>query len=139
MSNKRRPEDASPHGEEGENEHHGSSPDVGRASEEVIQSGNRAFAPPPEKKGPGRVVSEEEREGVPSTDTEATSPLGAGTSKGRRAEEIAKEEAEEGRETVGTEEGTGRPYGTSTPEDSTGVKPQEPVDKGRRPSRGPGR
>ena len=125
MSDKQRPEDASPHGEEGEEEHHGYSHDVGRASEEVIQSGNRAFAPPPEEKGPGRVVSEEEREGVSSTDTEAASPLGVGTGTSRRAEEIAAEEDEEGRETAGVDEKTGRPYGVSTSEDSTGVKPRE--------------
>ncbi|AWS45853.1 hypothetical protein [Streptosporangium sp. 'caverna'] len=126
MSDKQRPEDASPHGEEGEKEHHGYSPDVGRASEEVIQSGNRAFAPPPETKGPGRVVSEEEREGVSPTDTEAASPLGVGTGTGRRAEEIAEEEDEEGREAAGVDEKTGRPYGVSTSEDSTGVKPRDP-------------
>jgi hypothetical protein len=129
MSDRQRPEDASPHGEEGEEEHHGYSPDVGRASEEVVQSGNRAFPPPPEKKGPGRVVSEEEREGVSSTDTEAASPLDVGTSTSRRAEEIGAAEREEGRERRGVDEKTGRPYGVSTSEDSTGVKPQEPVDE----------
>ena len=39
------------------------------------------------------------------------------------------EEDEEGRETVGSDERTGRPYGVSTSEDSTGVKSQEPVDE----------
>ncbi|MDP9850109.1 hypothetical protein [Streptosporangium lutulentum] len=129
MSNKRRPEDASPHGKKGEEEHHGSSPDVGRASEEVIRSGNRAFAPPPEEKRPERVVSKQERRGVSPTDTEATSPLGVGVSTSRRAEKIAARESEKGRETRGVDEKTGRPHGVSTPEDSTGVKPQETVDE----------
>jgi hypothetical protein len=36
--------------------------------------------------GPGREVSDEEREGVPATDTEATSPLGVGESMSRRGD-----------------------------------------------------
>jgi hypothetical protein len=50
-----------------------------------------------------------------------------GESTTRRAEDIAKEEAKEsGRDDAGTEGGAGRPTGTSTARDSTGVDPQDP-------------
>ncbi|MFD1939979.1 MULTISPECIES: hypothetical protein [Nonomuraea] len=106
---------------------HGFSPAVGHGSEEAVQAGNRAFHPEAAgAPGPGREPSEEERSGVSSTDTEARSPLGVGESgASRRAEEIAKEEQEAGRETVGVKGESGRPYGTSTAEDSTGVGPQD--------------
>ncbi|MDP9870126.1 MULTISPECIES: hypothetical protein [Streptosporangium] len=112
-----------------EGEEHGYSPDVGHASEEVVQAGNRAWGPPPEDKGPGREVSEEEREGVSATDTEPEGPSGVGVSTSRRGEEIAAKEGEEGRGTAGVDERTGRPYGASGPEDATGVAPQETVEE----------
>ncbi|MEU4407244.1 hypothetical protein AB0F88_22200 [Streptosporangium sp. NPDC023963] len=113
----------------GEKAKHGHSRDVSHASEEVVRSGDLAFGPPPEGKGPPRVVSGAEREGVPSTDTEARSPLGVGTSENRGAERIASRRKERGREKVGTDE-RGRSYGVSHPEDVTGVSPRKP---GRRP------
>ncbi|WP_326822303.1 hypothetical protein [Streptosporangium sp. NBC_01756] len=108
---------------------HGYSPDVGHASEEAVRGADRAWGPPPGDKGPGREVSEEEEEGVPATDMEAESPHGVGVSSTRRAEETARKEEEEGRRTTGVDEKTGRPYGTSTPESSTGVDPQGSIDE----------
>ena len=58
--------------------------------------------------GPGREVSDEEREGVPATDTEARSPLGVGESINRRGEDVARHEDEPGREHTGTK---GSPLG----------------------------
>ncbi|GAA2900262.1 hypothetical protein GCM10010517_65890 [Streptosporangium fragile] len=126
MNDNREPESPSRFGEE--EAEHGYSPDVGRSSEEVAQAGDRAFRPPPEAGGPGREVSEEEREGVSSTDTEPESVRGVGPSESRSGERIAVTEGEEGRETVGAE-GAGRPYGTSRLEDSTGVGSPETVDE----------
>lgn len=48
----------------------------------------------------------------------------------RRAEDIAKDEQEAGREETGTEGATERPTGTSTARDYTGVDPKDPVDGG---------
>ena len=127
MSKKHRPDPASRHGKDtasGRDRSSGPS----HASEEVVRSGNLAFGHPPDDKGPGRVLSDEEREGVSATDTEARSPLGVGPSEQRGAEEIAAREDEEGREKAGTDE-RGRPYGVSKPEDSTGVNPQGPVEE----------
>ncbi|HET6751557.1 MAG TPA: hypothetical protein VFL71_20115 [Actinomycetes bacterium] len=76
--------------------------------------------------GPGREISEEEREGVPSTDTSAESPLGVGVSTTRRAEDIARREDEPGRETTGVKGESERPVGESSQRDSTGVGPQDP-------------
>jgi hypothetical protein len=113
-----------------EREHHGLSPDVGRGSEEARQAGDRAFGPPPPgPQWPGREPSEAELRGVPSTDTEARTPLGVGTSTSRRAEKIAMREGEPGRRVHGTRGRSGRPYGTSGPEDDTGVAPQKPIDE----------
>lgn len=125
MNEPREPEDAGRF----EGDEHGFSPDVEHASEEVVEAGNRAFGPPPEGKGPGREPTEEERRGVSSTETEPEGPLGVGVSSTRRAEEVAAEEEEEGRRKEGVDDRTGRPYGTSTPEQATGVEPQEPVEK----------
>jgi hypothetical protein len=50
---------------------------------------------------PGREVSDEEREGVPATDTEASSPLGVGGIINRRGEDVARHEDEPGREHTG--------------------------------------
>jgi hypothetical protein len=87
--------------------------------------------------GPGRQVSEEEREGVPATDTEARTPLGVGESMSRRAEEYAKRKSEPGREDLGTKGESDRPVGTSTARDATSVDPQDPDHPGS-PSMPPG-
>ncbi|MEU8380886.1 hypothetical protein [Streptosporangium sp. NPDC048865] len=131
MSDKREPGHRSPSGtgKAGKAPEHGYSRDVGHASEEVVRSAELAFGPPPSDRRPPRVVSDAEREGVPSTDTEARSPLGVGTSENRGAQRIAFRKKERGREKAGTDE-RGRPYGVSRPEDVTGVSPRK---SGRRP------
>jgi hypothetical protein len=75
--------------------------------------------------GPGRVVSDEEREGVPPTDSEATFPLGVGESINRRGEDVARQEGEAGREHAGTKGPTDRPHGVSDERASTSVDPDE--------------
>ncbi|MEU8271465.1 hypothetical protein AB0B89_30435 [Sphaerisporangium sp. NPDC049002] len=93
-----------------------------KVHQEVVMAGNRAFESPPRgDRRPPRVVTEVEEHGVSSTDTEARSPLGVGTSTSARAEKIAQREDEAGRKKVGVEHPSGRPYGVSTPEHATGV------------------
>jgi hypothetical protein len=75
--------------------------------------------------GPGRVISDEERDGVPPTDTEAESPLGVGVSMTRRGEDVAKQEDEPGREDTGTKGPSDRPVGVSDERASTAVDPNE--------------
>jgi hypothetical protein len=75
--------------------------------------------------GPGRVISDEEREGVPPTDTEAESPLGVGVSMSRRGEDVGQQEDEPGREDVGTKGPTDRPAGVSDERASTAVDDQD--------------
>ena len=72
---------------------------------------------------PGRIISDEEREGVGPTDTEATSALGVGESINRHGEDVAKQEDEEGRDDTGTKGLSDRPAGTSNERDSTSVDP----------------
>jgi hypothetical protein len=80
---------------------------------------NRVDEVPP---GPGREISEEEREGVPPTDMDATSPLGVGESINRRGEDVIKQEGDEqGREHAGTKGATDRPHGVSDERASTSV------------------
>jgi hypothetical protein len=80
--------------------------------------------------GPGRQISEEEREGVPSTDTEAQSPLGVGVSMTRRGEDVDKQEDEPGRDDTGTRSPSDRPAGVSDERASTSVDPNEPESGG---------
>jgi hypothetical protein len=109
---------------------HGFSPAVGRGSEEVRRAGDLAFRPPPPgAQWPGREVSEEELEGVPSTSTDARPPLGVGVSVSGRPEEMATRRKEKGRRWLGLRGRSRRPAGVSTPEEATGVAPQEPVHK----------
>jgi hypothetical protein len=75
--------------------------------------------------GPGREISDAERDGVPPTDTEATSPLGVGVSMTRRGEDVQKQEDEPGREHAGTKGASDRPHGVSDERDSTSVDPDE--------------
>jgi hypothetical protein len=75
--------------------------------------------------GPGREISDEEREGVPPTDTEAESPLGVGVSMTRRGEDVEKQEDEPGREDTGTRGPTDRPVGVSDDRASTSVDDQD--------------
>jgi hypothetical protein len=73
--------------------------------------------------GPGRVISDKEREGVSSTDMDATSALGVGESMSRPGEDVAKQEDEPGREDTGTRRVSGRPAGVSDERDSSSVDP----------------
>jgi hypothetical protein len=108
--------------------HHGWAPDVGEGgSERATEANKKAFERPPSGSQPGREESEEERTGVPPTDTEARTPLGVGESTTTRAEDYGKE-GEKGRQTLGTKGKSQRPYGTSDPESATGVDPQGPID-----------
>jgi hypothetical protein len=111
-----------------EEEQHGWSPDVGAGgSERATEANLKAFGDPPSGGGPGREVSEEERAGVSPTDTEARTPLGVGESTTARGEDYGAE-GEKGRPTLGTKGESDRPYGTTTPEGTTGVDPQDPID-----------
>jgi hypothetical protein len=83
---------------------------------------NRVDEVPP---GPGREISVEEREGVPPTDTEATSPLGVGESINRRGEDVVRQEGKAGREHAGSKGPTDRPHGVSDERDSSSVDPDE--------------
>ncbi|MGW4666524.1 hypothetical protein ACQP10_15945 [Streptosporangium sandarakinum] len=107
---------------------HGFAPAVGRASEEVVRAGNRAWGPPPEGLGPEREVSRAEREGISSTEHAPVGPMGVGVSETRGPEKLAARKREKGRRAGGVDERTGRPYGTSGPEEATGVAPQETVE-----------
>lgn len=75
--------------------------------------------------GPGREISDEEREGVGPTDMEATSALGVGESISRRGEDVGKQEDEEGRDDAGTQGPSERPVGTSDERDSTSIDPSD--------------
>ena len=95
---------------------------TGRAAEGATKAFDASNAGPP---GPGPVESAEERDGVPATDPSAASPLGVGVSVGSRGEDIAEDERGEG-----TKGRSGRPYGGSSQEETTGVAPQEPTEPG---------
>ncbi|MBC6461879.1 hypothetical protein [Actinomadura sp. HBU206391] len=103
---------------------------MGNPEDPAVKGADKAFEGAWGEPGPGRDVSDEEREGVESTDTEARTPLGVGESSTRSAEEIAEKEDEEGRTTEGTKGRSDRPYGTSEPESATGVDPQGPAAGG---------
>ncbi len=60
-----------------------------------------------------------------SNDTDTTTE-----STDRRAEDIAREEKEAGRTDTGPQGPTGRPTGTSSARDYTGIDPQDPKDGG---------
>jgi hypothetical protein len=109
---------------------HGWAPDLDEKTGQAERATGKAFdadnAGPP---GPERSVSQEEREGVPPTDTTAASPLGVGQSTRRPAEDTARANQETGRQDQGTQGPSERPVGTSTAEDSTGIDPQEPSNE----------
>src|SRR5215208_1120217 len=77
--------------------------------------------------GPGRVISDEEREGVPPTDTEAESPLGVGVSMTRRGEDVARQEDEPGREDTGTRGPNDRPSTSVDDQDTESGGPTVPA------------
>jgi len=61
-----------------------------------------------------------------ATDTDATTPLGVGTSTTRRGEDVVEDDGEQDRHTTGTQGPTDRPVGESTARESTTIDPQEP-------------
>jgi hypothetical protein len=63
-------------------------------------------------------------------DDEDSPPDDAGQSKRRSAEDIGGSGDEEGRTDEGTQGPSGRPYGKTEPEGSSGVDPQGPVTEG---------
>jgi hypothetical protein len=67
--------------------------------------------------------------GVRDDDADAP-PDDAGESERRSAEDIADSGDEEGRTTEGTQGASGRPYGKTESEGSSGVDPQGPVTDG---------
>ena len=93
---------------------------TGLATEGAAKAFDATNASPP---GPGAVESTEERAGVPATDTSAESPLGVGVSSGRRGEDLADDERQEG-----TKGRSDRPYGGSSQEETTGVAAQGPTE-----------
>jgi hypothetical protein len=95
---------------------------TGLAAEGGTKAFDAANAGPP---GPGPVESAEERTGVSATDTSAASPLGVGVSAGSRGEDLADDERGEG-----TKGASGRPYGGSSQDETTGVAPQGPTEPG---------
>jgi hypothetical protein len=96
-------------------------------AEQMDKVFNRVDEVPP---GPGREISDEEREGVGPTDTEAATPLGVGESINRRGEDVARQEDEEGREDTGTQGASDRPVGVSDERASTSVDPEDTVTGG---------
>jgi hypothetical protein len=93
---------------------------TGLAAEGAAKAFDAANAGPP---GVGAVESPEERGGVPATDTSAESPLGVGVSYSSRGEDLAEDERDEG-----TKGASGRPYGGSSQEETTGVGTQGPTE-----------
>lgn len=92
-------------------------PDNAEGTAKAFDAENAAPSP-----GPGRDVSDEEREGVSSTDMTATGALGVGESVNRHGEDVVKKEGEEpGRETTGYKDE--RPVGTSDERSGTSVDP----------------
>ncbi|MDQ6726300.1 MAG: hypothetical protein M3066_09095 [Actinomycetota bacterium] len=60
-----------------------------------------------------------------ATSTDASTPLGVGTSTTRRGEDVVGDDGEQDRHATGTQGRTQRPVGESTPRESTGIDPQE--------------
>jgi hypothetical protein len=84
--------------------------------------------------GPGRVVSDVEREGVPATDMNAETPLGVGESLNRGGEEYAARKSEPGREDQGTKGASDRSVGTSDERDSTAFEQDTVTDTPHQPT-----
>jgi len=57
------------------------------------------------------------------------SPHGVGDSDSRRGEDESKGNKEPGRQDTGPKGPTGRPTGTSTARDMTGIDPQDPITR----------
>jgi hypothetical protein len=91
----------------------------------AVQGADKAFA------GPDETEHEEGWVGPTARpDDDDAPPDDAGESKRRSAEDIADSGDEEGRTTEGTQGASGRPYGKTESEGSSGVDPQGPVTEG---------
>jgi hypothetical protein len=95
----------------------------------AVQGADKAFENPEETERREGFVGPGVRDAAGTTDEDAP-PDDAGESKRRSAEDIADSEDEEGRTAEGTQGASGRPYGKSEPEGSSGVDPQGPVTEG---------
>ncbi|MER5807825.1 hypothetical protein ABT143_06465 [Streptomyces sp. NPDC002033] len=126
----RKPKSSQPPHGEGPSRHpgteqHGWSPDVDSTRTQDNPSAHRSFhpdehAPAP---GPGRTVSKEETKGTGAR---------TGESKSRRGEDLA-EKGSEGMHDRGPQGRSQRPSGTRDASAMTGVDPQEPHSKHRKP------
>jgi hypothetical protein len=98
---------------------------MGEPEDPAVQGADKAFEGPDET---------ERQEGWPGPgvrpDDSDAPPDDAGESKRRSAEDIGDSEDEEGRTSEGTQGASGRPYGKTEPEGSSGVDPQGPVTDG---------
>jgi hypothetical protein len=103
--------------------HHGWSPDVGSEKKTAAEAGEKAMRKPPKETDEGGQVLQEGTGGISPTDTDPKSPFGVGESHTRRGEEIAVEEGKKAESRKGASQ---RPYGTTDPEEATGVAPQGP-------------
>jgi hypothetical protein len=103
--------ESSPHSGE---KRHGWAPDVGGGGSEAAQDARRrAMDKPPDTQGEGREISDAERFGVDSTETEPGSPYGVGESDSARPEETVPSKGTEGHKGAAK-----RPYGRTDDEDS---------------------
>jgi hypothetical protein len=75
------------------------------------------------KAPPGKVADDS------VTEDQEGDPKNVGKSTTRRGEDVSKQEDESGRFHLGHKGKSERAHGTSTARDSTGVDPQEPIDK----------
>jgi hypothetical protein len=89
----------------------------------AAEAGEKAWQKPPKETGEGGPMTQEQGGGISPTEMEPKSPFGVGESHTRRGEEVA---AEEGKKAEGRKGVSQRPYGTTDPEEATGVDPQGP-------------
>lgn len=97
---------------------------------EETKTGNRGATSSPAVESPvgaGEVASGSAGAGdQTATRADAATPGGVGTSTTRRGEDVVDKDGENGRYRTGTQGESQRPVGKSTPQDSTGIDPQEP-------------
>jgi hypothetical protein len=91
----------------------------------AVQGADKAF------EGPDETEHQEGWAGPTARPDDSDAPPDdAGESKRRSAEDVADSGDEEGRTTEGTKGASGRPYGKTESEGSSGVDPQGPVTEG---------
>jgi hypothetical protein len=92
----------------------------------AVQGADKAFEGPDETEGGEGFVGPS----AAGTTDDGAPPDDAGESTRRSAEDIADSDDEEGRTSEGTQGASGRPYGKTESEGSSGVDPQGPVTDG---------